>query len=406
MPNLPFISFIQPASPFLLTNLTLLTADGIIGHSLRVEGRRIAAINALPRPGDQVIDGQGGLLIPGLINAHDHLELNTFPRLKYRERYTHALQWIEDIEARFDSDPALTEPRRKPLADRLLVGALKNLLGGVTTVCHHNPLHRPLRSNYPLRVIRDYGFCHSLFRGEDVVTSYRHTRPVAPWIIHLAEGVDEAAAAEFDRLETIGLVQGNTVLVHGVGLTPQQRQTLMERGGGLIWCPGSNLFMLGQTAQVTELAAARKVALGSDSRLSGEFDLLAELQVADSTGQLSPATLFRLVTTEAAAVLRLPENGPGQLVVGSLADMVLLPPPIPADPFGRLLNLTRADLLLVMLAGRPVVAAPVMRSVFEATRTGLASVEVDGVDKLLAQSLVKRLKKSAVGEPGLTILAG
>ncbi len=388
------------------TNLTLLTADGIIGHSLRIEGQRITAINTSPRPGDRVIDAQGGLLIPGLLNAHDHLELNTFPRLKYRERYTHSLQWIEDIEARFDSDPRLTDPRRQPLSDRLLIGALKNLLCGVTTVCHHNPLHRPLRSNYPLRVIKDYGFCHSLFRGKDVLTSYRRTQPGDPWIIHLAEGIDAEAAAEFERLVQLGVVQGNTVLVHGVGLTPQQRQILIERGGGLIWCPGSNLFMFGQTAHVAELAQTGKLALGSDSRLSGEFDLLTELRLAHSTGQLSLAALLGLVTTAPANLLRVRHGGLGQIAVGGLADLVLLPPPLPADPFARLVDLSRADLLLVMLGGQPVVAAPVMRPVFEATRTRFAPVNLDGVEKLLTEKLVARLKQSTVSEPGLTLIRG
>ncbi|NJN95707.1 MAG: hypothetical protein HC875_17140 [Anaerolineales bacterium] len=224
-----------------------MTAAGYHHGSLRLQGDKITALDEPPRPRDRVIDGNGGLLIPGLINAHDHLELNTFKRLKYRACYTHSRQWIEDIEARFETEPDLTEPRRQPLADRLLVSALKNLLSGVTTVCHHNPLHPSLRRNFPVRIVKNYGFCHSLFRGEDPVTSYRRTKAGDPWIIHLAEGIEAEAEsqAEFEQLDRLGLVQQNTVLVHGVGLTSQQRQTLIERGGGLIWCPGSNLLCSG-----------------------------------------------------------------------------------------------------------------------------------------------------------------
>ena len=97
--------------PLYFTNVTVLSETGPIGHSLRVKGRRVAAIDTPPEKRDVVIDGQGGLLTPGLINAHDHLELNTFKRLKYRETYTHSLQWIEDIEARFETDTDLIEPR-------------------------------------------------------------------------------------------------------------------------------------------------------------------------------------------------------------------------------------------------------------------------------------------------------
>lgn len=390
--------------PLYFTNVTVLGETGPIGHSLRVKGRRIAAIDTPPEKRDVVIDGQGGLLIPGLINAHDHLELNTFKRLKYRETYTHSLQWIEDIEARFETDPDLVEPRQQPLADRLLIGALKNLLSGVTTVCHHNPLHRPLRFGYPIRIVRNYGFCHSLFRGDDVVTSYRQTRPADPWIIHLAEGIDETAGQEFDRLEQLGLVQPNIVLVHGVGLTLPQRQSLIERGGGLIWCPGSNQFMFDQTAHVVELASAGRLALGSDSRLSGEFDLLAELRVASNTNQISPQVLFRTVTVDAARLLRLGWPGAGRLEVGGAADLVLLPP-TDGDPFASLGRLTRAQVGLVLLAGQPLVGAEALRPAFDAAKVAWRRVSVDGASKLMSRRLVKRLQRSQVGEPGVVVLS-
>lgn len=385
------------------TNVTILTAEGVSGTSLRVRGQRIAAIDDPPRSADWVIDGGGGVIIPGLINAHDHLELNTFERLKYRERYTHSRQWIEDIEARFDTDPALTEPRQPPLADRLLIGAVKNLLSGVTTVCHHNPLHRSLRRHYPIRVVKNYGYCHSLFRGEDTVTSYHQTKPTAPWIIHLAEGVDSEAEAEFDQLNRLELLRSNTVLVHGVGLTPPQRTALIEQGGGLIWCPGSNMFLFGRTACIEELAQAGKVALGSDSRLSGEFDLLSELHLAYQTRQLSPQALFQTVTTHAACILRLQQGGLGRLEAGGIADLVLLPPPTSDDIFAHLFSLTRSQLELVLLAGEPLYGSPRMQPVFEATRTKFSPVRVDQVEKLLPQKIVTRLRKSSVPELGLRL---
>jgi len=386
-------------------NVTIVTADGYHHGSLRLQGDKITALDEPPRGRDQIIDGAGGLLIPGLINAHDHLELNTFKRLKYRAYYTHSRQWIEDIEARFESDPDLIEPRRQPLTDRLLVSALKNLLSGVTTVCHHNPLHPPLRRNFPVRVVKSYEFCHSLFRGEEPSASYHRTKDRDPWMIHLAEGVETEAEAEFEQLERLGLLQQNTVLVHGVGLTFQQRQTLIKRGGGLIWCPGSNFFLFGQTACVQELSQVGKLALGSDSRLSGEFDLLAELRIAHQTGQLSPQALFRSVTSDAARLLRLREGGRGQIIPGGVADLVLLPPTV-ADPFTRLLDLTRAQIELVLLAGKPVVGSPWLQPVFEATKTRFGSVAVDGTEKIMSRKLIRRVRSSAVAEPGLQIGSG
>lgn len=382
-------------------DVTLLTSNGYQGSSLRIKGSKIIGIDEPPQRKDIIIDGYGGLMIPGLINAHDHLELNTFKRLKYREYYTHSRQWIEDIEARFDSDLDLVKPRHQPLTDRLLVSAFKNLLSGVTTVCHHNPLHPGLLRGYPVRVVKGYNFCHSLFRGEDVLTSYRRSESKYSWIIHLAEGIDVEAEAEFEQLDRLGAMQGNTVLVHGVGLTVRQRQAVIERGGGLVWCPGSNFFMFGQTAQVAALAEAGKLALGSDSRLSGEIDLLAELKIAHRTGQLSPKKLFETVTTGAARLLRLHEGGLGEIAVGGAADLILLPVSPLADPFEFLFQLDRSQLRLVLLAGKPLVGSLDMQPVFEATRIKSAQVWVDGVEKLLPVKLLTRLKRAKVQEPGL-----
>ena len=103
------------------------------------------ASDVAPDKGDAVVDLDDSFVFPGLINAHDHLELNSQPRLKWRERYDNASEWIADFQPRFETDPALAVTRPDTLDDRVWVGGLKNLLSGVTTVCHHNPMHRPLR---------------------------------------------------------------------------------------------------------------------------------------------------------------------------------------------------------------------------------------------------------------------
>jgi Amidohydrolase family len=342
------------------------------------------------------------LALPGLVNAHDHLELNNFPRLKWRERYANAAEWIADFQPRFDSDPALAGPRAVPLADRLLVGGLKNLLSGATTVCHHNPLHRPLRRGFLVRVVTRFRFSHSLYvDGEAVAREYRRTPRDWPWIIHAAEGTDTAAAGELDRLERLGCLGLNTVLVHGVGLTPSGRARLLANGGGLVWCPSSNLFTLGQTAQVADLAAEGRVALGSDSRLSGGRDLLQELQTARATGQVSVAALLRTVTTDAAALLRLPHAG--RLDPGCPADLVVLPA-TEADPAEQIATTERADLRLVMIGGKALYGDPDLEPLFVATSEHAARVRVDGRDKLLAGWIVDRLRRASIGEPGLEVV--
>ncbi len=141
------------------------------------------------------VDLSGYTIFPGLINAHDHLELNHYPRTKYRERYDNASEWSRDMNAHLNFSP-FKELRAYPLEDRCFIGGLKNLLCGATTVAHHNPPHKCLfRKDFPVRVLKRYGWAHSLYLSsdEEIVASYRSTPPDVPWFIHLAEGTDSDA---------------------------------------------------------------------------------------------------------------------------------------------------------------------------------------------------------------------
>jgi cytosine/adenosine deaminase-related metal-dependent hydrolase len=88
------------------------------------------------RARDLEVDLSGYLLLPGLINAHDHLEFNLFPRLG-RGPYGNAVEWARDV---YHPDcPPVAQHLALTKRIRLLWGGLKNLLSGVTTVAHHNP---------------------------------------------------------------------------------------------------------------------------------------------------------------------------------------------------------------------------------------------------------------------------
>ena len=316
--------------------------------TLRFDRRRILSIDKAPVRGDRVIDLTGCAVYPGLINAHDHLELNHYPRTKFREVYTNAAQWSADFTPRLQTEPFRTL-RQWPLIEQCRIGGQKNRQSGVTLVAHHNPLHAPLRRpDFPVRVLQRYGWAHSFALECDLTASYRRTPRGAAWFVHLAEGTDSAAAGELTQLDRLSLLCSNTVLIHGVGLSESDRQRAILAGAGLVWCPSSNLFLLGATADVGMFAQAHRLALGSDSRLTADGDLLDELRAAYTTGQLTPAQLFRAVTIDAAALVGMP--GAGDLVVGSLPDFMIVRA-LPADPIQSIVSLHSSDLVAVWLRG-------------------------------------------------------
>lgn len=400
--------------PITLVNGCVITPSGTASR-IRF-GSRIRALDEPPRRGDLVYDLDGAFVLPGLVNAHDHLELNHYGRLKIRDRYANASEWIAELRPRLQGDAAIRTNSRHTLGDRLFIGGLKSLLAGVTTVAHHNPVYRQIGSAVPVRVVRRFGWAHSFAlqrepvgaRGEpggDVRERYTSTPPDLPFIVHAAEGVDRAAADELPHLASLGCLAKNTVIVHGVALTVDGWREVMAVGASLVWCPSSNHFLFGKTIPVRQFLdeapdAWHHLCLGTDSRVTGSRDLLDELRFAASVDDVTPAELLRMVTATPASVLRLPDAG--RLAVGVPADLLVIPALGPDAP-RALVETRREDVLLVTIGGRPLIGAPAHRAVFGARRSGVRSIAVDGVAKLMEHRLAGRLERCRIREPGVAI---
>jgi len=368
---------------------------GVGRTSLRLRGERVISVGVQPQRDDVVVELHGERVLPGLINAHDHLQLNNFPRVKFRDTHRNVGEWIADVDARRGSDARLLRASQAPRESRLWQGAFKNLLAGVTTVAHHDPLYPALCApDFPLRVLADYGWAHSLgIDGEDEVRrSHRETPVQWPWLIHAGEGVDDAAAGEFERLDSLGCVTANARFIHGVAFGAAECERLAQARAGLVWCPASNLYLFGRTTDVRRLAARGCVALGTDSRLSGSYDLLDELREAYATGMVPAAQIESLVGSASAALLRLPDRG--ALHEGLLADLVILPRDMP------LWDARRTDLRGVMLGGRLLYGdASIAAQLLPAG--DLVEIIVDGTDKVLRRDIADALREQAAGERGV-----
>jgi cytosine/adenosine deaminase-related metal-dependent hydrolase len=245
------------------------------------------------------LDLEGLEILPGLINAHDHLHFALFPRLGSGP-WANATEWARDIYLP-DEDPILTH-RKMPKHLRLIWGGLRNLLAGVITVSHHDPYHEVFDGGFPVRVVKQFGYAHSLEFTKNIRGYFDATPPGAPFLIHLGEGTDRRAGEEVFRLHELGALDARTVLIHAVGLTPEGWELVERVGASAIWCPRSNLFTLGRTLSPEFQVPT---ALGTDSPITAQGDLLDELRfVADEYGFSAKA----MVTSTAAEILRLPSR--------------------------------------------------------------------------------------------------
>lgn len=336
---------------FVLRNARVLEGGALQARDLAVKGGTVATVAEGERAGAIDVELDGRVLLPALVNAHDHLDFATFPLLG-RPPYASAYEWSADVNAGA-SDPRAAAALAVPPVDRLFLGGVRNLLAGVTAVAHHNAFHRSLaRDDFPVHVIERYQFAHSPGLTPELKRTYRSTDRRIPWMVHAAEGTDEVSRGEILALARLNLLRENTVVVHGIGLSDADRAALAEVKASVVWCPESNRILYGATADVRALRAAGvRVGLGSDSPVSGVRDPLSNLAAARREGVLETMELVALATQGAASVARLPVGGTAP---GDRADLLAV------SSLEALLSGERSAVELVVRGGRALYAAPAL----------------------------------------------
>ncbi len=336
----------------LLTNATWFdeksgTTSGdirIVDRHIFETGRRFLMRGGLLSEQKLEVNLEGHYVYPGLINSHDHLEMNLYPHLG-TPPYQNYKEWSADIY-----HPTQTPIREIEATDkemRLLWGGLKNLISGVTTVVHHNPWSRFLSSSkFPINVWSTQ-WAHSLAFDEHVVARKKEANN-RMFVLHAAEGVDEFARQEIHQLMELKCLDKNTILVHGVGVGEEEERILVDSGSSVIWCPASNMYMFNKTAHVPLLRKAERVVLGSDSTLTGSPTLLDEMHTALKTGLATEHDIFRMTGS-------IPRNLfgiPGSEIQPSMQGDFLITPKKHPDPIKNLFVIEPKDISAVIVAGR------------------------------------------------------
>jgi 5-methylthioadenosine/S-adenosylhomocysteine deaminase len=159
--------------------------------------------------------------------------------------------------------------------------------------------------------------------------------------IHVAETRAEYTYdTENDRRETpigrlarLGLLDADTLLVHGVWLTPEEIDIVAQKGCGIAHCPESNMKLAAGIAPVPSfLQAGIPVGLGTDGCASNnDLDLLREMDMAAKLHKVAGGDPTAL---PAARVLAMATRGGGRAIglgdhigtleAGKQADLVIL----------------------------------------------------------------------------------
>ena len=367
--------------------------------SIQISAGRIAHAgeNASPLPAVQGssidIDLTGYMVLPGLVNAHDHLQFALYPRLG-DPPYGNYVEWGEDIHRKF-ADVIATH-HSVPKCARLWWGGLRNLLCGVTTVCHHDVLWPELeRDDFPVRVVRQYGWSHSLALGGDLLKAYEATPADDPFILHACEGIDRQAEQELDELKRLGVLGARTVLVHGLALDEAGVDLLRARRASLIVCPSSNDFLFHRLPAMEILAGMENLSLGSDSPLTTAGDLLDEIRFGLRHCEIDPIKMYAMATETPAKALRL-RDGEGTVMVHGVGDLIAV-----LDkgdgPAETLASLSMHDVEFVMIGGCVQLASEtVWRRLPHAATEGLEPLWVDGTTRWLRAPVNELLRQAEV----------
>jgi cytosine/adenosine deaminase-related metal-dependent hydrolase len=284
---------------------------------------------------------ENAIALPGLINSHDHLDFDLFPRLGNRT-YGSYTEWGSDIH---QSDKEnISAVLQIPRELRTRWGIYKNLLGGVTSVIHHGAY---LDTTQDLISITQTAESLHSISGEKgwrrkLLHPFRRQRQL---VIHIGEGTTPACAKEISELIRWNIFRRPLIGVHGIAMTKEQAAAFKA----LVWCPDSNFFLYGKTADIQQLLRRTKIVFGTDSTLTASWDIWQQLRLARELKVVDDATLWDMVTAGPAQLWGL--DNCGEISEDRTADLVIAARPPGMTGWNAVFAVKPCDILLVLHQG-------------------------------------------------------
>jgi 5-methylthioadenosine/S-adenosylhomocysteine deaminase len=359
--------FTDPDTP-LATNQWLLCKDDRI-HSF-------GSMESVPDSPDAILlNGAGKLLMPGLINGHNHCAMTLFRGLADDLELG---EWLNDHI--FPAEAAYVNEEMVYWCTKL--GAAEMILSGTTTVAdgyfHEDQAARALLES-GMRAIPAHGivdfpapgvpdpktnidavetfltdwkdkderitpavFAHSPYTCSPKTLKAAKTLALhheVPFFIHIAETrheqeiiMDPQGTSPIRHLAALDLLDKNTILIHCVWLDDKDRKIIQESGAGVVVCPQSHLKLASGIAPTSTMdMMGIPVGLGTDGSASNNsLDLFFEMDILSKTQKLRtldatamPARRALAAATENnAKILGLSQVG--KIAPGFKADIILL----------------------------------------------------------------------------------
>ena len=334
-----------------------------------------------------------GIIAPGLVDTHNHILFDIFDDSDWLPKmlYTNHDDWTKDTnEPRYtvmvDAKQCLEDASQgKPVwcpakyngtgnlkCEMEKWGELKALAAGTTSVVGlpgtalpcYGTLARTIDTQFnglDSDKVQTAAILPSKATADGVCANYASGKTAA-YLIHIGEGTDAKALAEFTTLGTLTTTAGclyapQTAITHGTAFGATEFAMMKAKGMKLTWSPASNVALYGATTNIPmALDNGLTVSLAPDWSMGGSQNMLDELRFAKKysdahwAGRLKAQDLFTMATKNAAIVLGLSDKI-GVIKKGLLADLFVIHG-TRATPYDAVVASAAKDVALTMVGGK------------------------------------------------------